>query len=72
MFNVNASPAPSSLYRLKLMIGVIALGVALSLPTAAHAMEDIAVVDFQLIDRLMAADQAVSYTHLTLPTKRIV
>jgi hypothetical protein len=69
MFNVNASPAPSSLYRLKLMIGVIALGVALSLPTAAHAMEDIAVVDFQLIDRLMAADQVNTMTEslLTAP-----
>lgn len=69
MFNVNASPAPSSLYRLKLMIGVIALGAPLSLPTAAHAMEDIAVVDFQLIDRLMTADQVNAMTEglLTAP-----
>jgi hypothetical protein len=51
------------------MIGVIALCTALSLPAAAHAMEDIAVVDFQLIDRLMAPNQAnaVSDGLLTAP-----
>ena len=69
MFNINTDPAPSSLYRLKLMISVIALGAALPFPAAAHAMEDIAIVDFQLIDRLMAADQenAVSDGLLTPP-----
>lgn len=69
MFNINAAPAPSSLYRLKLILTAVAFCAPLSLPTTAHAMEDLAVVDFQLIDRLMAADQvnAVSDGLLTAP-----
>lgn len=59
MSNINTAPAPSSLYRLKLMLAAIALGALLSFPTAALAMEDIAVVDFELIDRLMVADQVM-------------
>jgi hypothetical protein len=69
MFNINAAPAPSSLYRLKLILTAVAFYAPLSFPTTAHAMEDLAVVDFQLIDRLMAADQvnAVSDGLLTVP-----
>lgn len=68
MFNINAAPAPSSLYRLKLILTAVAFCAPLSFPTTAHAMEDLAVVDFQLIDRLMAADQvnAVSDGLLTV------
>ncbi len=69
MFNINAAPAPSSLYRLKLILTAVAFCAPLSFPTTAHAMEDLAVVDFQLINRLMAADQvnAVSDGLLTVP-----
>lgn len=58
MFNINAAPALSSLYRLKIMLIAVAFCAPLSFPATVHAMEDLAIVDFQLIDRLMAADQA--------------
>lgn len=69
MSDINAALAPSSPHRLNFMIGAIALGAALSFPATAHAMEDIASVDFELIDKLIAADQAnaVSNGLLTAP-----
>lgn len=57
MPNNTAAPAPPSLHRLKVIAAAIALGVPLSFPTAARAMEDIASVDFELVDKLMTADQ---------------
>ncbi|MEY3635199.1 MAG: hypothetical protein RLZZ61_1609 [Pseudomonadota bacterium] len=69
MSKINAASAPSSSHRLKFIRGAIALGVALSFSATAHGMEDIAPVDFELIDKLMAADQvnAVSDSLLTDP-----
>lgn len=69
MFNINTSPAPPLLYRLKLMLTAAALCTPLSFPTAARAMEDIAAVNFELVDRLMTADQVnvTSDSLLTAP-----
>lgn len=57
MPNNTLAPAPPSQHVLKAIAAALALGVPLSFPTAARAMEDIAAVDFELIDKLMTADQ---------------
>ena len=57
MSNITAAPSHSALRRLKLMVAAIALGAPLSFPTAAHAMEDITSVDFELTDSPMSSDQ---------------
>lgn len=58
MTNINATLTPASPHRLKCMISAIAFGALLSFPATAHAMEELAIVDFEVLDKLMAADQA--------------
>lgn len=57
MSNITAAPEPSEIHRLKLMVAAVALGATPSFTTAAHAMEDIALVDFELNDSPIASDR---------------
>ena len=56
MSNITAASPPSSIHWLKVMAAAAALVAPLSFPNAAHAMEDIALVDFELTDSPMSSD----------------
>jgi hypothetical protein len=62
MLNFTANPAGSSPHRIRPVVASVlracAFGVLLSSPNAAQAMEDLALVDFELLDRVMAAKEA--------------
>ena len=61
MFKISAALGPMSPNRMKVIVTFIlrgcAFGALLSFPAKAQAMDELAVVDFEVLDKLMAADE---------------
>jgi hypothetical protein len=61
MFKISAALGPMSPNRRKVIVTFIlrgcAFGALLSFPAKAQAMDELAVVDFEVLDKLMAADE---------------